>query len=104
MIRSLSASTMSGIDELANQTNQTYHCDWGSTVTALSVNANGSAAILAARRKIFVVDLSNPSAAPRTLSHQSRWDVGVIHCCPHKVWPIIPPAPVLTATVRRPVR
>lgn len=68
---------------MANDTNECYLCEWGSTVTALSVTASGSSAVLAARRKLFVVDLDQPQEPSRTLSHQSRWDVGVIECCPH---------------------
>ncbi|XP_030232179.1 GATOR complex protein WDR59 isoform X1 [Gadus morhua] len=52
--------------------------------TAMSVDCLGLHAVLSGRRFLYVVNLENPSEAPRKISRQSKWDVGTVQWNPHR--------------------
>ncbi|XP_058484871.1 GATOR complex protein WDR59 isoform X3 [Solea solea] len=52
--------------------------------TAMSVDCQGSHAVLSGRRFLYMVNLEAPSEPPRKIGRQSKWDVGTVQWNPHK--------------------
>ncbi|KAJ3073958.1 hypothetical protein HDU98_000260 [Podochytrium sp. JEL0797] len=53
-------------------------------VTSLSINPNGHHAVLAAKRGLFLLDLTDPFRSPIAFKHATKWEVLDVSWNPHK--------------------